>query len=382
MLKKFIAGIIYLTFFSTAVAEPNIQIYGVVDYGYSLMFDRLGDFKISGISVNAKELGYTKTNSRFDSGQAVENYLGFKGEENLGNGIKALFVLERGINLDSGTDENSFDKQAYIGINGNFGTIIGGLIYTPYYLLISDLDPFDGATILQGDMSSRPYKSSDTVGPIRIKNAIAYFSPNWNGFDFSLVYSNNIVNDDNNLNNNSNDKLYAMAVNYSSNNWKLGLSYHYISYANNNSAELGNCMKNMNDFVIGGAYDFKFAKISSFIAYDIMRCSEKSIAINNKKSVKQIGFMLGAEIPFGKHAVKSSFNYSHNNKNQFGNSFMLAFGYEYNFSQRTNFYTNYEYIHNDKANEHRFGRVNTVYSIFSSGLPYQQGLQIGIKHSF
>ena len=70
-----------------AVAQSNVQIYGAVDYGYSYRFDANALLK-SG-APHAKSLG------RIDSGQSTDNMIGFKGVEEIGNGTKAFFVLER-----------------------------------------------------------------------------------------------------------------------------------------------------------------------------------------------------------------------------------------------------------------------------------------------
>lgn len=386
MQKKFLAVAISLAISNIAIAETNVQIYGLVDYGYALRHDRLGDFKNPYENItNAKNLGYSKTNSRFDSGQAAGNRIGFKGEEDLGNGLKAIFLLEQGFNIDTGEETKGFRRQAYVGLSGNFGTLVGGVLYTPYYLLVSNLDPFNGGTVgayqnLKEDISHRILGSARIIDPIRVKNAIAYISPNWNGFNFIAAYSNNAFDDDSSYRNASNNNVYAIAANYVAPNWNIGLSYHYV--APEKSVNYIRTVKNINNLTFGGAYDFQAVKVSAFISYDKVNATQNLPELNNKKSISQTNFMLGAVAPFGKHAVKGSFNYSHNSKNQFGKAWMLALGYDYNFSKRTNFYAAYSYINNDKANNNRLGRTNTVGDTTNSGFAYQQGFQLGIKHSF
>jgi hypothetical protein len=49
-----------------------------------------------------------------------------KGVEDLGGGIKALFTIENGFNLDTGEAGQKgvlWGRQATIGLSGNFGTI-------------------------------------------------------------------------------------------------------------------------------------------------------------------------------------------------------------------------------------------------------------------
>ncbi len=101
MQKKLIALAVATAASTGAFAQSsNVQIYGVVDYGYTIRHDR---------NQAAKDAGISKTNSRFNGGQAAGNRIGFKGVEDLGNGLKAVFVLERGFALDTGSDINTGD---------------------------------------------------------------------------------------------------------------------------------------------------------------------------------------------------------------------------------------------------------------------------------
>lgn len=309
---------------AVAVAETNVQIYGIVDYGYTLRHDRI---------KAAKEVGYSQTNSRFDSGQSAGNRLGFKGEEDLGNGVKALFVLERGFFLDTGGDAISyqglggFNRQAYVGLSGNFGTIVGGLVYTPYYKMVSSLDPFADGTVgnyhnVKEDLGSDLLGNFLYFDPIRVSNAIAYVSPSWGGLNFTALYSNSPWADESGIRNASSPNVYAIAGNYVADNWNVGLNYHYI--AGPKTANQPRILKGVHNITLGGAYDFKAVKVSAFISYDKASFKDNFAVLNNKKSYSQTNFMLGAIAPFGKHAVKGSFNYSHNNKNQYGNAWQLA----------------------------------------------------------
>lgn len=381
MQKKLIALAVAAAASTGAFAQTNVTIYGVVDYGYSLRHDR---------HDGAKELGYSQTNSRFNGGQSAGNRIGFKGVEDLGNGLKAVFVLERGFALDTGEDGKSgqalggFNRQAYVGLSGSYGTVVGGLVYTPYYTLVSGLDPFGDGTV--GTYSNVKGDISALFNPARVNNTVAYVSPNWGGFNFTAAYSNNALADDDAMRNANNDNVYAIAGNYVAPDWNIGLNYHYISAgkAQNQVREL----KSIHDITLGGAYDFKAVKVSAFISYDRASYKNQLVNLGGKKSISQTNFMLGAVAPFGKHAVKGSFNYSQNSSNQYGKAWQLAVGYDYNFSKRTNFYAAYSYIHAEKAKINldgtyrRWGRSASVGDATNSGLGYKQGFQLGIKHSF
>ena len=187
MQKKLIALAVAAAASTGAFAQSsNVQIYGVVDYGYTIRHDR---------NQAAKDAGISKTNSAFNSGQAAGSRIGFKGVEDLGNGLKAVFVLERGFAVDTGADAAGFNRQAYVGLSGSYGTVVGGKVYTPYYTLVSGLDPFADGTVgtyhnVKGDIGAQIAdggNNGNVFNPVRVDNTVAYVSPNWGGFNFTAA---------------------------------------------------------------------------------------------------------------------------------------------------------------------------------------------------
>lgn len=396
MQKKLIALAVAAAASTGAFAQSsNVQIYGVVDYGYTIRHDRLKSVR-TGNNAVINENTFSKTNSQFNGGQSAGNRIGFKGVEDLGNGLKAVFVLERGFALDTGSDANTgdgvsgFNRQAYVGLSGSYGTVVGGLVYTPYYTLVSGLDPFADGTV--GTYHNVKEDINGLFNPVRVNNTVAYVSPSWGGFNFTAAYSNNALADESPTRNAANNNVYALAGNYVAPDWNVGLSYHYIAAGSKNDLNPGaqRELKGVHNITLGGAYDFKAVKVSAFVSYDKASYKDNALGIyptpDNKKSISQTNFMLGAVAPFGKHAVKGSVNYSYNSKNQFGKAWQFAVGYDYNFSKRTNFYAAYSYINNDKMKDNgvngRWGRDASVGDATNSGYGYKQAFQLGIKHSF
>lgn len=374
MQKKIIALAIAAAASAGVIAQSNVQIYGLVDYGYTYRHDR---------SDAGKAIGVAKSNSKLDGGQAAGNRIGFKGVEDLGNGLKAVFVLERGFALENGTANNGnggngFNRQAYVGLSSaNYGTLVGGLVYTPYYTLVSSIDPFADGTV--GQYSNVKRDINGLFNPVRVENTIAYISPSWGGFSITAAFSNNALNNDSTVSNSDNDTVYALAANYNAKNWFAGLSYHHIAAG---QTTRGTGAKTVDDITIGGAYDFKVVKVSAFLSYDKAKLVD-GVRIGNKSNITQTNFLLGAVAPFGKHAVKGSINYSQNSSSQFGKAWQFAVGYDYNFSKRTNFYAAYSFIDNDDANNNgRMGRNAVVGDATNGGGFYQQAFQLGIKHTF
>src|SRR5450830_703589 len=97
MSKNVIAAVVMATLASIASAQTNVTIYGIVDAGL---------VRESGGSAN-----YTK----LTSGVGSASRIGFRGTEDLGSGLAAIFTLETGTKIDTGevdTAGSIFNRQA------------------------------------------------------------------------------------------------------------------------------------------------------------------------------------------------------------------------------------------------------------------------------
>ncbi|MBK5938867.1 porin [Halochromatium roseum] len=129
------------------------------------------DFKGWGISRNGS----------FMRGASRANRIGVKGSEDLGNGLKAIYQVELGLNfgsndLDSGNNGISY-RNSFVGLAGNWGTALVGRHDTPLKISTGKLDLF----------SDTMADYNDTVGfnDLRVDNVIAYISPSFSGFSFA-----------------------------------------------------------------------------------------------------------------------------------------------------------------------------------------------------
>ncbi|KQQ33839.1 porin [Duganella sp. Leaf126] len=126
---------------TTASAQSNVQFYGLLDVGVESLNHAAAD----GSSV-----------TRAISGGMNTSRWGFRGSEDLGGGLKAVFNLEGGILMDSGGQDGAlFRRQAYVGLDGAFGRVIIGRSFTSVYDTVIAYDP----------MGFAPYYSWATSGP-------------------------------------------------------------------------------------------------------------------------------------------------------------------------------------------------------------------------
>jgi predicted porin len=116
----------------TAHAQTNITTYGIVD-GAVEYYD------------NADASGKSQVRMPSLGGGMFPSRLGFKGSEDLGNGLKAIFTLENGFYVDSGSQGQGgrlFGRQAWVGVAGSWGQLTIGRTYNAIFQSTADVDVF------------------------------------------------------------------------------------------------------------------------------------------------------------------------------------------------------------------------------------------------
>jgi predicted porin len=420
MQKKLIALAVAGLASTAAFAQTNVTIYGLVDYGYSYRFDGRG-FDSAFPNVNKP---HANSSSQLNGGQQSGNRLGFKGTEDLGNGLKAVFLLEQGFMLDTGAAQSTdsfYNRQAYAGLSGGFGTVVGGRLYTPHYTFVSGLDPFGAGTVGRYNNVYSPgaavagaaYGTAGSLmDPVRVDNAVAYISPSFGGFTVTGAYSNNATGADSTGNNAQNNTVYALLGQYTGGALTLGANYHYVAAGTqaigtapaapvcSQDAITGvvSCKaaadpripaqwaNNVQNFTLGGSYDFKVAKVMALYSWNKADLNQGvSLLVPNDLTINN--YMLGATVPFGKFTGKASYIYSDGNAVA-GDGQQLAVGLDYNLSKRTNFYSAYSWIDNTGNRVNGVGDASASggYTAAQAGTTFggvfQQGFQVGLRHMF
>ncbi|MBA5685782.1 porin [Rugamonas apoptosis] len=170
MNKNAIAVAILFACAGMAQAQSNVSIYGVLDVGL-----------IKG------------TGSTLQEGKGDFNRLGFKGTEDLGDGLKANFRLEMRFLPDTGTTEANgqrplFQGRSWVGLSGGFGAIRFGRDMTAVQDAASDFDPFGFQTVGAIDAITGNYMSDTSTASSgnRFSNAAFYSTPVMNGFQVNV----------------------------------------------------------------------------------------------------------------------------------------------------------------------------------------------------
>lgn len=156
-----------------ALAQDSITVYGRADMSVSRQTRIFVAGKPTSASVTA-----------LDSGGSNGSRVGFRGTEDLGDGLKALFVLEQGIQLDTGNLGQSgrgFGRQAYVGLEGRFGRLTAGRQYTPYFDTLSTADAFGNNFV--GNSGNVAFANA------RADNMLLYRSPTLGGFTLQAMHA-------------------------------------------------------------------------------------------------------------------------------------------------------------------------------------------------
>ncbi|MDR5644430.1 porin [Burkholderia cenocepacia] len=163
---------------NSAFAQSSVTLYGIVD---------------SGVLYTSKTADASTGNNAghqfaLISGGMTPSLIGLKGAEDLGGGLKAIFALESGIDVSTGgfSDSNGFffGRQAWVGLQGEYGTVKAGLQYSPFVLSIISTDA-RGVSYFGSIVPI--YLDAVAVTGIFNANAVSYTSPTIGGFQGSAM---------------------------------------------------------------------------------------------------------------------------------------------------------------------------------------------------
>ncbi len=331
---------------TAAFAQSNVTIYGIADVGFS----HRGDNRTAGVG----------SRSSVDSGQQSDTRLGFRGTEDLGNGLTAVFTLETGIAADNGGFTLSglaFGRQSFAGLSSTtLGTLLAGRQYSPQFTLLSATDPFAVGTV---GKANNIYNVTS-----RYNNLVKYVSPNFGGFGITAGYTNSGLQNESAVQATTEDrKVWMISPVYSNGPLMVGVNFHQ------EKGSASNAKTKVWD--LAASYDLKVAKLAAAYGTQAISTANSGWAASDAKS-----YLLGATVPVGV-AGNVLVSYSQR-KADFNNqkASQWALGYTHDLSKRTNLYAVYADISNKN------GATADTGDNANTGLGYQNGFQLGMRHKF
>ncbi|MBN8767520.1 MAG: hypothetical protein ABT22_11230 [Thiobacillus sp. SCN 64-317] len=372
MQKKLIALALASAFAAPAfAATSNVDIYGVMN----LSVERID----SSVSGKDKSTSINSNSSR----------LGFKGTEDLGGGLAAIWQIESSIAADSGSGTLAA-RNTFVGLKGGFGTVMLGKIDTPMKGLGRAVDNFgdgiaDSRNILGSSTAPNAAGTRGTsLWDARPNNTIQYVTPDFSGLSGSLAYSTDTgAGSGSNANNpcvvgldcNKND-AWSVAANY--NNGPLLLGAGYEKHNTLNAATSPNDISSKIWRVIAG-YSFAGAKIGG-----LYEKASGDLLTNNDNLADRKAWGLFGNYAIGAITLKANYLKADDTSNIANSSAkQYTLGADYALSKRTTAYAFYAKVKNDTNASYGLGAgagpSNTAFG--TAGVdPSVFGL--GMKHTF
>lgn len=325
MNKSLIALSVLAAFAGSAVAQSSVTIYGKIDLG------------VGKPSSTADKMVLDPTGSR----------IAFKGVEDLGGGMKALFAMEHRFAPDEGTSASStfWNGFSLVGLEGGFGRVTIGRQYTPSFTAVQNqVDPFAGETVGQvrhvgmfATMGAMPtlalgYGVFTAPVPIyRTSNSVRY-DAKFGGFAVGALVAEALPVPGSNT-------PFSVAASYEAGPLYLALGYEDPSYANDKLTSLA------------ARYNFGFATLSLGATDGTDMFSRKARS-----------YLVGANVPFGSNDLKIAFAQAKLGTSDYTK---IGLGLHHHLSKRTKLYADLSQVGGDAA---------------PSG--ERLGYDLGIQHNF
>lgn len=222
MKRKLFHGAVLSLMAFGANAQSSVTLYGVVDAGV--------EYTNKAASTAAGTTGNSAV--RVTSGNQSGSRWGLRGVEDLGGGLKGVFVLESGYNVDTGTSAQGgrlFGRNAYVGMQSQYGTLTLGRHTTPFFDFGVQYDPMAIAT-RYGIVAIAPEFAS------RADNSAKYVGT-FGGLTVSGLYS--LTNNGNEIPGNyTNGREISVVTSYATGGLALAAGYDQVNNTGTSSAQM------------------------------------------------------------------------------------------------------------------------------------------------
>ena len=362
-MKKTLMSLAILAASGAAYAQSNVTIYGIMDVG-----------------LVSEHGGKNGTVNKVSSGVANASRLGFKGTEDLGGGLSAVFTLESGLKADTGELDNVnnqlFNRQAFVGLSSkSAGTLTLGRQYTPWYNTLAQVgDPF------QAGLEGSAKNLFPAVGVmVRNSNSVVWKSPEFYGVTGEVFYAFG------EKKNSDTARQFGASVGYQNGPLNIRGAYNYI---NNDTVTPANVVVDKlpgKNALLAVNYDFKVLK--AYAMYGVNKGATANAYPNPTAygalvnpvpvapSLNSRTWLVGATIPVSA-AGSLVGSWSSAEDKTFGrDGDQAAIGYLHSLSKRTTAYASYAKMRNKNGASYTVGNNGDV----GTG---HEGYSVGIRHMF
>jgi predicted porin len=354
MKKSLIALAALASVAGVASAQSSVTLYGIIDLS-------------ARYTHNSKE-----HTSQLASGGLSSSRWGLRGTEVISSDLSAGFVLESGINADTGANGDSarmFNRRATVSlISKEMGEVRLGRDKTPVYTAQETFDPFNAGGTSVGTVTNLLPRAPNTnqATTSRMDNSMQYFLPS----DLGGFYGQVAVAAGEGTTGN---KHIAGRFGYAAGNLNVSLSrgLTYVTKVNT--------VDTVEEINLGASY--KMGGLMFSAMYDTREFPALPTDLANGGKVRTQDLVLvGVSAPVGSSgSARASISKLSDDASAPKGASQVAVGYTYNLSKRTAAYTNVAFVSNeDKAN---YGATGGTGIAPVTGKNYR-AIDVGVRHSF
>lgn len=320
-----------MAFLAVAVCVPAFCQQGIVPYG-------VVDLGL------VRDTDSGSTTFKVDSGLQTASRLGIKGNEALGGGMSASFVIESQIEADTGTPSFAgrvFGSQVWVGLSGALGAVKLGRMFTPYFGAIATNDPFDAKG--PGE-ATRLFQDSG----VRMDNTIKYsLPPGLGGWYADLAYGFGESGA-------GNAALRQISVDagYAAGPLNTVLAYHQSNDA------LGN--NQARSVLVAGNMDF--GPVRGWL---------QAARTRNDADLDTRDYLAGITVPLGVSSFAATYVRKKDRFHANADAHQLALGYYYTLSKRSNTYLIASDLRNGAAARYQAALAGGARRLFACGMRHQ-----------
>lgn len=349
-MKKSLIALAVLAAAGAASAQSSVSLYGLVDV-------------YAGSVKNTIAIPGSKAQTAVNSSGLNNSRWGLRGSEDLGNGLKANFVLEAGFETDTGAAGSlgsTFQRKSTVGLSGAFGSVELGRNYTAYDTLRAVTNNTADTNVSVTNevwQNGSTYNANGTINVSadynnRVSNSIRFDSAVYGGFSGSVAYG---FGENKTTTTDATDNL-SLHVKYANGPLLVGYAYQQQDSANpaNKDAKFN---------LLAGSYDFGVAKLVA--GYNTVKRQQTATLGGEDKE-----YQFGVQAPLGAVTLYAGYANSENETTG-GVTVSERSGYNlaatYALSKRTTAYAGYKNVEIDSG----AGKGNEI-----------DAFAVGVRHTF
>ncbi|GAB7549152.1 porin [Cupriavidus sp. PET2-C1] len=238
---------------SNAYAQSSVTLYGVADAGIEYLNHAVASTGTVARGAEGNNLWAVQ------SGNLSGSRWGLRGVEDLGGGLKSIFLLESGFAIDAGTSSQGsrlFGRGAYVGLQSEAGQLTLGRHTTPFFDFGGKYDPL-WIISRYSSASQDPF-----MGSARADNSIKY-KGNFGGLSLTGLYSFN-TNNQEVPGNFTNGREYSVSASYEVGQLSVGVIYDQTNRSSATALTTNNLVRRS---ALAATYDFGQVTLSAGYRY-------------------------------------------------------------------------------------------------------------------